>query len=264
MTPVKKKQTVFLSVLFLLLFFSHIGVVLSANPPSSSPVPTISIPAIDKYGTLPGLGCGNAYDTSANKCCPMTFLGQSNIQIPATGTLVDVIVNPINSIAHSFIQPVIEGVTNVFGSSLQPCSSGIPSTPNNLKDPSCICLNATNLSNSLGKLCNNVSSGEMGECTACMSGGGVWSAIGCVQADMSSFIQKTILGSAIGIAGGVALLCIMFAAFQMQTSQGNAEKIKKAQQLLTGCITGLMIIIFSVLILKIIGVDILRIPGFNK
>ena len=49
----------------------------------------------------------------------------------------------------------------------------------------------------------------------------------------------------------------------MQTSQGNPEKLKKAQEMLTSCIMGLMLIIFSVLILRLIGVDILKIPGFN-
>jgi hypothetical protein len=67
----------------------------------------------------------------------------------------------------------------------------------------------------------------------------------------------------IGLAGGVAMLCIMYSAFRMQTSQGNPEAIKKAQETLTSCITGLVLIIFSVLILRIIAQDILRIPGFN-
>jgi hypothetical protein len=80
---------------------------------------------------------------------------------------------------------------------------------------------------------------------------------------VSEFITQKILGTGVGVAGGISMLCIMFAAFQMQTSSGNAEKIKKAQELLTNCITGLMVIIFSVLILKIIGIDILKLPGFR-
>ena len=41
------------------------------------------------------------------------------------------------------------------------------------------------------------------------------------------------------------------------------EKIKKAQDLLTSCIMGLMLIIFAVFILRLVGVNILRIPGFS-
>jgi len=48
----------------------------------------------------------------------------------------------------------------------------------------------------------------------------------------------------------------------MQSSQGNPEKLKKAQEMITSCIMGLMLIIFSVFILKLIGVNILKIPGF--
>ena len=77
------------------------------------------------------------------------------------------------------------------------------------------------------------------------------------------FIEETIFGLGIGLAGMVSLLCIIYAAFTMQSSQGNPEKIKKAQELLTSCIMGLILIIFSVFILRLIGVSILRIPGFS-
>ena len=39
--------------------------------------------------------------------------------------------------------------------------------------------------------------------------------------------------------------------------------LKKAQELITSCIMGLMLIIFSIFILRLIGVDILKIPGFE-
>ena len=98
---------------------------------------------------------------------------------------------------------------------------------------------------------------------ACSNGGGVWSGIGCVKTNVREFIQDTLFRLGIGLAGGLALLCIIYSAFMMQTSQGNPEKLKKAQEMLTSCIMGLMLIIFSVLILRLIGVDILKIPGFN-
>ena len=60
----------------------------------------------------------------------------------------------------------------------------------------------------------------------------------------------------------VLTLFIMFivGAFNYLTSFGNAERIKKAQEMLTSCIIGLMLIIFSVFILRLIGVNILKIP----
>jgi len=114
-------------------------------------------------------------------------------------------------------------------------------------------------------ICNRINSqtGEQSNCKACAQGGGLWTSLGCFSGNLSELISQKILGTGVGIAGGISLLCIMFAAFQMQTSSGNAEKIKKAQELLTNCITGLMIIVFSILILKIIGVDVLRLPNFG-
>jgi hypothetical protein len=68
----------------------------------------------------------------------------------------------------------------------------------------------------------------------------------------------------LSIAAFIAIGCIIYAAVQIQLSQGDAEKLKKARETLTSCILGFMLIIFSVFILRVIGVDILQIPGFSK
>lgn len=101
------------------------------------------------------------------------------------------------------------------------------------------------------------------ECTA-LGGGGTWTAVGCFYNDLSKTISEKIFGWALGLAGGVALLCIIYASIRMQLSSGNPEKVQHAQEMITSCITGLIMIIFSILILRIIGVDILRIPGFGS
>jgi hypothetical protein len=46
-------------------------------------------------------------------------------------------------------------------------------------------------------------------------------------------------------------------------SQGNPEQVKGAREQLTAAIIGLLFIIFSLVILQIIGVNILKIPGFG-
>jgi hypothetical protein len=105
---------------------------------------------------------------------------------------------------------------------------------------------------------------EYCRCNSCVVSNGYWSAIGCIKFDsFSGFISENVFPIAIGFAGLFAFLCIIYSAFMLQTSQGSPEKIKKAQENLTSCILGLMIIIFSVFILRLIGVSILRIPGFN-
>jgi hypothetical protein len=117
--------------------------------------------------------------------------------------------------------------------------------------------------NSLVELCNKYFDNPT-ECNKCVTQNKFYSALGCIPLDIGSFFKETLFQLMLGIAGFIALFCIIYAAFQIQTSSGNTEKVKKAQELLTSCIMGLMLIIFSVFILRLIGVDILKIPGFSK
>lgn len=92
---------------------------------------------------------------------------------------------------------------------------------------------------------------------------GIYTAIGCIPVDLSNFVSNFILRTGIGIAGGAALLCIIYAAFVIQMHGSNPEKLKEAQDTLTGCIAGLLVIIASVFILRLVGIDILRIPELS-
>lgn len=64
---------------------------------------------------------------------------------------------------------------------------------------------------------------------------------------------------ALGFAGGIAFLLIIIGGFQILTSSGEPEKIKAGKELITSAITGLLLIVFSVFILRIIGVEVLKI-----
>jgi hypothetical protein len=105
---------------------------------------------------------------------------------------------------------------------------------------------------------------EYNACFNCFEQGGYYSSLGCIYTDnWKDLIEKNIFGWGLGLAGIIAVGCITFAALQFQLSQGDPEKIKKSRELITSCIMGLMLIIFSVFILKVIGVDILAVPGFK-
>jgi hypothetical protein len=91
---------------------------------------------------------------------------------------------------------------------------------------------------------------------------GYITALGCIPIDTNPFISW-ILEFAISIGGGIAFLLMVFASFQLLTSAGDPQKIKEGQELLTSAVAGLMFIIFSVFLLRFIGVDILAIPGFK-
>lgn len=90
-----------------------------------------------------------------------------------------------------------------------------------------------------------------------------WSALGCMPLNMQSFINNYIYVYGIGLAGIIVFLCILFNAYRIQFSQGNQEALKAAKDNLKSCLFGLILIIFAVLIVRIIGADILRIPGLK-
>lgn len=65
-----------------------------------------------------------------------------------------------------------------------------------------------------------------------------------------------------GISGAISLVIMLAATIQIMTGGDNAEQVKKGKELFTGAVTGLIFIIFSVTLLKIIAGDIIKLPGF--
>ena len=93
--------------------------------------------------------------------------------------------------------------------------------------------------------------------------GGAYTALGCIDVSPQGFISW-LLQRIIGIAGGIAFLLILYGGFQILTSTGDPEKLTSGKDIVVSAIAGLLMIIFSVLLLRIIGVDILQIPGFGQ
>jgi len=90
-----------------------------------------------------------------------------------------------------------------------------------------------------------------------------WTALGCIPLDPALFVSW-LLAAAIKIGGGIAFLLMLWGGFQVMTSSGNPEQLNKGKNIITAAISGLLFIIFSMLLLKIIGVDILKLPGFQE
>lgn len=95
-----------------------------------------------------------------------------------------------------------------------------------------------------------------GHCT------GVNTALGTILVDPGSLISN-IFGILLSISGGIAIVIIILSGYRIVFSQGDPEKLQNARQHLTSAIIGLLFIIFSVVILRVIGVDILHLPGLN-
>ncbi|OGV89602.1 hypothetical protein A2Z41_02640 [Microgenomates group bacterium RBG_19FT_COMBO_39_10] len=88
-------------------------------------------------------------------------------------------------------------------------------------------------------------------------------AIGPIDVESPQAFVTRILTFAIGIGGGIATLLIIFGGLQVLTSGGNPEKVQSGKELITSAISGLLLIVFAVFILRIIGVEILGISGFK-
>lgn len=106
------------------------------------------------------------------------------------------------------------------------------------------------------------SSGKSSDPT-CMGGNGIDTAIGCIPISDTNAFMGWVLGWAIGVGGGIAFLLIVYASFMVMTSSGDPARLKAGQELLTSAISGLIMLIFSVFILKFIGIDILGLGQFG-
>ncbi len=98
----------------------------------------------------------------------------------------------------------------------------------------------------------------------CNGGQGINSAIGCIPTTNLNTFASWVLEKIVFIASGIAFLLLVFGAFQIITSSGDPKKTQAAKELITAAVSGLLFIILSVLLLKLIGVDILQIPEFGN
>jgi len=93
--------------------------------------------------------------------------------------------------------------------------------------------------------------------------GAIDTAIGCLpyKSEGGAF-TSALLTFLAGLTSAIALIIMLMATIQIMTGGGNPEQVKKGKELFTGAITGLLFIIFSVTLLRIIAGDIIKLPGF--
>lgn len=93
-------------------------------------------------------------------------------------------------------------------------------------------------------------------CKSCREQGGTWSGLGCIDSTPVGVITW-IIRIAYGVMGGVALIQFIIAGVYYQT--GQEEKVKEARKNIIATISGLALLTFSIVILRIIGVNLLDI-----
>lgn len=89
-----------------------------------------------------------------------------------------------------------------------------------------------------------------------------YTVIGCLSTRPEYFVNS-LLSLAISIAGGTAFLSMLYGSLIILTSKGYPEKLKIGKDLIASSIFGLILIIFSVFLLRLVGYQILKIPGFT-
>ncbi|HET7098617.1 MAG TPA: hypothetical protein VFI61_00045 [Patescibacteria group bacterium] len=97
-----------------------------------------------------------------------------------------------------------------------------------------------------------------------LCGDGINTAVGCIHVlgGQSQFLGE-ILKWSVGVGSGIAFLLILYSGFMIMSSAGDPTRLKAGQELLTSAISGLILLVFSVFVLKFIGLDILGLGAFG-
>lgn len=103
--------------------------------------------------------------------------------------------------------------------------------------------------------CNDEDTEEQrNACRSCLNQRGLWTAIGCIDPTPQGIVTG-IIRITFGIMGGVALIQLIIAGIQYMS--GDQAKIQQAREKLQATFFGLALIVFSVLILRVIGINVL-------
>lgn len=85
--------------------------------------------------------------------------------------------------------------------------------------------------------------------------------LGCIPNDVGGFVSK-FYTIGITIIAILALIGIIYGGYKLSMSNGNPMEIKTGRSYIMYSIIGIVLAIFATVLLKVIGVDILHIPGF--
>src|SRR3989344_4036185 len=91
----------------------------------------------------------------------------------------------------------------------------------------------------------------------------ITTAIGHIAIDPGKFVSR-IMSLLLGISGAIAVILIILAGYSIMTSRDHPETLQDARQRILGAIAGLIFIALALVILEVIGVDVLKIPGFER
>ncbi len=89
-------------------------------------------------------------------------------------------------------------------------------------------------------------------------------ALGCIPVGTTGQFMEWLLPYVFGITGGIAFLLMVKGFIDITMSSGDPKKVAEASSGITAALSGLLISIFAIFLLRLIAVDILQIPGLTK
>lgn len=100
------------------------------------------------------------------------------------------------------------------------------------------------------------------DCSPAFGSKGINTALGCIPTKLESIVPW-LLRALAGVAGGIALLLLFYGGLTYIMAGGEKTGVEEAKGIITAAVSGLLLIIFSILILRIIGINILGIPAIT-
>jgi len=88
----------------------------------------------------------------------------------------------------------------------------------------------------------------------------VMTAIGCIPVSIGGFISW-IIPNLMGVVGGISFLIMVYGFIMIATSEGDPKKAQAAKETITAAITGLILSIFAIFLVRLIMLYVLRLPG---
>jgi len=93
-------------------------------------------------------------------------------------------------------------------------------------------------------------------------------AIGCIPigagvGGLPTGLLNFILQWTFGISGGVIILMLIMTGYALVTSSGNPEKLQAVKENIVSIFSGVLLIVFSVVLLRAVGADVLLLPTFK-
>ena len=98
----------------------------------------------------------------------------------------------------------------------------------------------------------------------CKNSNDINTQIGCIPADNPNDTAVWFFYRIFAVVSAIAFFVMVSGGVEIATSAGNPDKVKHGRENITAALAGLIFILLTIFLLRFIGVDIIKIPGFAK